>query len=65
MIHQSQIQFKDNAISGDSMEIYAVAKRIHTYKFWEPIFICSNEAPLYEEILTWEGRKDKMTQVEQ
>ena len=54
-----------NAISGDSMEIYAVAKRIHTYKFWEPIFICSNEAPLYEEILTWEGRKDKMTQVEQ
>jgi hypothetical protein len=30
---------------------------------WEPIFISDKEAPIYEERLSWEGRKDKMSQV--
>jgi hypothetical protein len=30
---------------------------------WEPIFIGTNLDPFYDERLTWEGRRDKMTQV--
>lgn len=30
---------------------------------WEPIYIGTNEEPLYDERLTWEGKRDKMSQV--
>ena len=46
------------------MSIFAVTKRAYyPLTSWEPIFICSNDAPFYDERLTWEGRKDKMTHV--
>ena len=46
------------------MRVFHVTKRAYyPLTTWEPIFICSHEAPQYDERLTWEGRKDKMTHV--
>lgn len=44
------------------MKIHATSKRQGTFHHWEPIYICTHQAPLYEEMLTWEGKSDKMTQ---
>ena len=44
------------------MEITATAKRTGKQHSWEPIFIGTNDDPLYDERLTWEGRGDKMSQ---
>ena len=44
------------------MNIFYIGKRIHPYQHWEPIYIGTNEEPLYDERLTWEGRSDKMAQ---
>ena len=44
------------------MNIFYVGKRIHPYQHWEPIYIGTNQEPLYDERLTWEGRSDKMAQ---
>jgi len=38
-------------------------RREFPYHRWEPIYIGTNEEPLYSEELTWEGQQDKMTQV--
>jgi hypothetical protein len=40
-----------------------VVRREFPYHRWEPIYIGTNEEPLYSEELTWEGQQDKMTQV--
>ena len=40
-----------------------VVKREFPYHRWEPIYIGTNNEPLYSELLTWEGQQDKMTQV--
>jgi N-acetyllactosaminide beta-1,3-N-acetylglucosaminyltransferase len=40
-----------------------VVRREFPYHRWEPIYIGTNEEPLYSEQLTWEGQQDKMTQV--
>ena len=40
-----------------------MVKRESPFLLWEPIFIGTNEDPLYDERLTWEGKRDKMTQV--
>lgn len=40
-----------------------VVKREFPYHRWEPIYIGTNQEPLYSELLTWEGQQDKMTQV--
>ncbi|KAK6619735.1 hypothetical protein RUM43_012495 [Polyplax serrata] len=40
-----------------------VVKREFPYHRWEPIYIGTNEEPLYSELLTWEGQQDKMTQM--
>lgn len=31
--------------------------------FWEPLYIGTNDEPLYEERLSWDGKRDKMSQV--
>ena len=47
----------------DEMRVTNIAKRHPPFNHWEPIYIGTNEDPLYDERLSWEGRADKMTQV--
>ncbi len=44
------------------MQTFHIAKRLGSQSKWEPIFIGTNDDPLYDEELHWEGRSDKMTQ---
>ena len=48
-----------------SMNIFKTVKRKTPFLLWEPIYIGTNGDPFYDERLTWEGRKDKVTQVRQ
>ena len=45
------------------MDVFHTAKRHPPHQSWEPIYICTNAAPTYDERLTWEGKMDKMGQV--
>jgi len=45
------------------MSVVHVAKRNKSFGIWEPIFIGTNADPFYDERLSWDGRRDKMTQV--
>jgi len=47
----------------DAMQVTAVAKRTGKFSSWEPIFIGTSAEPPYDERLSWEGKKDKMTQM--
>ena len=47
----------------DDLGIFKVVKRKSPLLLWEPIFIGTNLDPPYDERLTWEGKRDKMTQV--
>lgn len=47
----------------DSLVVFEITQRDKTREFWEPIFIGTNEDPLYDEQLSWEGRRDKMSQM--
>lgn len=44
------------------MKVFATTKRQGRFDHWEPIYIGTNDEPLYEEKLSWEGKSDKMTQ---
>lgn len=46
----------------DGMSITNFGKRTGSYRRWEPIYISSNEEPMYDERLSWEGMSDKMGQ---
>ncbi|XP_063695856.1 beta-1,4-glucuronyltransferase 1-like [Culicoides brevitarsis] len=46
----------------NEMKIHATAKRRDSFGHWEPIYIGTHSEPLYEEMLSWEGKSDKMTQ---
>lgn len=52
-----------SATESEGLDVYHVGKRTFTYSSWEPFFIATVEEPLYDERLSWEGMKDKMTQV--
>lgn len=45
-----------------ALNVFRVGKRHSPYQHWEPIYIGTNQEPLYDERLTWEGRSDKMLQ---
>ena len=50
----------------DGLDISVVAKRRAPWisgQAWEPIYIGTNQDPLYDERLHWEGKADKMSQV--
>lgn len=49
--------------SNDSLNIFRSAKRLRTRSTWEPLYIGTNAEPLYDERLTWEGKRDKMSQM--
>ncbi|XP_026725856.1 beta-1,4-glucuronyltransferase 1 [Trichoplusia ni] len=46
----------------NQMDVFHVGKRQGKYLHWEPIFIGTHQDPHYDERLSWEGKKDKMTQ---
>ncbi|XP_076757458.1 beta-1,4-glucuronyltransferase 1 [Xylocopa sonorina] len=46
----------------EGLHVFHVGKRIGSFVHWEPIFIGTNNDPLYDERLSWEGKSDKMTQ---
>lgn len=47
----------------DGLGVFHIEKRIGEFKFWEPIFIGTNNDPFYDERLNWDGKKEKMPQV--
>lgn len=44
------------------MRVFASVKRRGGFDHWEPLYIGTNNEPLYDERLNWEGKSDKMTQ---
>lgn len=46
----------------NELHVFHVGKRTGNFAHWEPIFIGTNNDPMYEERLSWEGKSDKMTQ---
>ncbi|XP_008215172.1 beta-1,4-glucuronyltransferase 1 isoform X2 [Nasonia vitripennis] len=44
------------------LHIFHTGKRTGSFIHWEPIYIGTNDDPLYDERLSWEGKSDKMTQ---
>lgn len=51
------------ALETKDLHVFHVGKRTGSFVHWEPIFIGTNNDPLYDERLSWEGKSDKMTQV--
>lgn len=47
----------------EKLEIFTTHSRTGEFKTWEPIYIGTKYDPFYDERLSWEGKKDKMTQV--
>ncbi|OWR48595.1 N-acetyl lactosaminide beta-1,3-N-acetyl glucosaminyl transferase [Danaus plexippus plexippus] len=51
-----------NTPETNRMDVFHVGKRRGKFVHWEPIFIGTHQDPYYDERLSWEGKKDKMTQ---
>lgn len=49
--------------SDDEIIIFEITQRDKVKNSWEPIFIGTNDDPLYDDRLTWDGRRDKMGQM--
>ena len=47
----------------NSLGIFRVTRRLRSRNTWEPLYIGTNDEPLYDERLTWDGKRDKMSQV--
>ena len=43
------------------MKVLTTSRRIGAFYRWEPLFIGTNNDPIYDERLSWEGKRDKMT----
>ncbi|XP_032680560.1 beta-1,4-glucuronyltransferase 1 [Odontomachus brunneus] len=50
------------AAETEDLHVFHIGKRTGSFIHWEPIFIGTNNDPLYDERLSWEGKSDKMTQ---
>lgn len=51
------------AILYSGLSVFNIGKRKGQHFTWEPIFIGTNNEPYYDDRLTWDGRNEKMTQV--
>ncbi|XP_017012697.2 beta-1,4-glucuronyltransferase 1 [Drosophila takahashii] len=49
-------------VVSEGLNVFNVGHRSQPDNMWEPIFIGTVEDPPYDERLTWEGQRDKMTQ---
>ena len=45
------------------MQVMRIGKRVEEWEAWEPIYIGTNQEPLYDERMSWEGHSDKRVQV--
>ncbi|KAG6446914.1 hypothetical protein O3G_MSEX004671 [Manduca sexta] len=45
------------------VEPMLIARREYPYHRWEPLYFGTHKEPWYSEVLSWEGRQDKMTQM--
>ncbi|KAL4703562.1 hypothetical protein ACJJTC_006121 [Scirpophaga incertulas] len=45
------------------VEPMLIARREYPYHRWEPLYFGTHKDPWYSEMLSWEGRQDKMTQM--
>ena len=43
------------------MKVFASSRRTGAFYQWEPLFVGTNDDPIYDERLSWEGKRDKMT----
>lgn len=50
--------------SSKRLDIFKEVQRTGDLATWEPIFVGTKSDPPYDERLTWEGKSDKMTQVQ-
>ena len=48
--------------AAESLDVFEVTKRLGDQKWWEPFYIGTQDDPLFDERLSWEGERDKMTQ---
>lgn len=48
--------------SSERLSVFNVGHRLKPYARWEPVYIGTIEDPPYDERLSWEGQRDKMTQ---
>ncbi|KAF2901461.1 hypothetical protein ILUMI_04725 [Ignelater luminosus] len=48
---------------GNIVKLFAATTRVFPYHRWEPVYIGTKNEPFYSELLSWEGKQDKMTQV--
>lgn len=47
----------------DDLGVHVATRNAPWKKHWEPVYIGTNEDPLYDEGLTWEGKRDKMLEM--
>ncbi|XP_037871336.1 uncharacterized protein LOC105841951 isoform X2 [Bombyx mori] len=47
----------------DVLEPMLIARREYPYHRWEPLYFGTHKEPWYSEMLSWEGRQDKMPQM--
>lgn len=47
----------------NDLNIFAKTHRYRDRNQWEPLYIGTNAEPFYDERLTWDGKRDKMSQV--
>ncbi|KAG8227483.1 hypothetical protein J437_LFUL002372 [Ladona fulva] len=55
-------EWQEESLEEGEMNAFHVGKRIGAFAHWEPIFIGTDDEPPYDERLSWEGKRDKMTQ---
>lgn len=57
------IQAWIDAEPSNGLNVFTIGKRSGKFASWEPIYIGTALEPLYDERLSWEGKRDKMVQV--
>ena len=49
--------------TNNTLNVFRVTRRLRERNQWEPLYIGTNSEPFYDERLTWDGKRDKMSQV--
>lgn len=62
-LQTDQVRLDNYHPTNEELTIFDVTQRNKSRDSWEPIFIGTNADPLYDDRLTWDGRRDKMAQM--
>lgn len=57
------VWIKEPPANESAMNVFRATKRLRSRNQWEPLYIGTNAEPFYDERLTWDGKRDKMSQV--